>query len=133
MIANPGADAQAARVAHRSALAGEDARVRDHDIEAAESLAPGRQRGGHVGADSHVADRRDDLAAQALDLVHGLVELGSRAEGVVHGADLRAQIHRDDVRAFTGQPQRVAAALTTRRAGDKRNLVLKPTHLGLLC
>jgi hypothetical protein len=49
---------------------------------------------------------------------------------VRHAGDLGTQVHRDDVGAFFGQPDRVAAALSAGGAGDESDLALySPWHI----
>jgi hypothetical protein len=75
-------------------------------------------RRGHLIPRLHGADARvraDDVEVAQLGhaLVHG---------AVAHRVVVAADIYRDDVGAFLRQPDRVAAALATPRAGDESDL-----------
>ena len=61
-----------------------------------------------------------DLAALGFHQAHGLAEIfrGGRRVGQRVG-DLRADIQRDDVGAFAGQPHRMRAPLRTSGAGNE--------------
>ena len=58
----------------------------------------------------------DDAPTGLLDEVDGLVEILPGRHRVGDAVDLFAQIERDDVGAFLGEPNRVGAALTACRA-----------------
>jgi hypothetical protein len=67
----------------------------------------------------------DDPPVQGLDFLHGLGQVLACRHRVRHGADLVAEVDRDDVRALLRQPNRVAAALAPHRAGDEGDLALE--------
>jgi hypothetical protein len=61
----------------------------------------------------------DDPAVQRLDFLDGLGEVVWCRHREGHRGDLCCQVDGDDVRALLGEPDRVAAALAARRAGDE--------------
>ena len=67
----------------------------------------------------------DDAPAGLLDEGGRLLEVLRRGHRVADGVDVLAQVHRDDVGAFFGQPDRVAAALPARCPGDEGDLPLQ--------
>ena len=67
----------------------------------------------------------DDAPAGLLDEVDRLVEILAGRHRIGDAVDLFAQVERDDVGAFLGEPNRVAAALTARRARDEGDLPLE--------
>ncbi len=103
----------------------EDPRVGEHEVDPPEF-------GDAVGHDvleplevPDVALLGDDAAAGLLDEVDRLVEILRGRHRVGDAVDLIAQVERDDVGAFLGEPDRVRAALTPRRAGDEGDLAVE--------
>jgi hypothetical protein len=70
----------------------------------------------------------DDPAVEGLDLLDRLGQVGRGRHRVWHAGDLRAQVHGDDVGPLLRQPDRVAAALVARRAGDEGDLAFQLPH-----
>ena len=97
----------------------QDPRVGEHEVDPAELGHPF----GHDGLEPlEIADVGvfgHDAAPGLLDQVHGLVEILGCRHRVRDAVDLVAQIHRDDVGSLFGEPNRVCASLTPRRAGDE--------------
>ena len=58
----------------------------------------------------------------------GLLEVFRRGHRVADGVEVLAQVDRDDVGAFLGEPDRVAAALSARGAGDECDFPLNASH-----
>jgi hypothetical protein len=72
----------------------------------------------------------DDPPAQRLDLLDRVREVVERRHRIRHRGDLVADVHRVDVGALFGQPDRVAAALAACRPGDEGDLALNSSsHL----
>lgn len=63
-----------------------------------------------------------DAPPQLLHLVDRLVEILGRRHGERDAVELLADVDRDDVGAFFGETDRMAAALSSRRAGDEGDL-----------
>jgi hypothetical protein len=108
----------------RSVAEREDARVRDDGVEATQlrhALVHGMLQ--CLGV-AHVGLRGHDPPVAFLYLPYRLVEVLMRGSGVEgpHAVDLRAEVDSDDVRALLGEPDRVAAPLSSCRAGDERDL-----------
>jgi hypothetical protein len=82
------------------------------------------------GEIAHVRLRSDDPAVQRLDRLDRLGQVGFGGQRVGHDVDLAADVHRDDVRALLGQPDRVTAALPAGRSGDERDLALNSSGHG---
>ena len=66
-----------------------------------------------------------DAAASLLDEVDRLVEILTGGHRIGDAVDLCTQVERDDVGAFLGETNRVAAALTACRARDEGDLPLE--------
>jgi hypothetical protein len=73
----------------------------------------------HVGLGGH------DPPVQRLDLLDRLGQVRRGRHRVRHAGDLGTQVHRDDVGAFLGEPDRMAAALAPRGAGDEGDFALQ--------
>ena len=106
-----------------------DACLGDDDVDLAEFGDAALQCLTQLGRLAHVGLGRDDAATGLLDELGGLLEILGRRHGVADGRDVLAQVDRDDVRAFFGQPDRVAASLAARRAGDECDFPLNASHL----
>ena len=65
-----------------------------------------------------------------LDLFDRLRQVLRRRQRVVHAVERLADVDGDDVGALLGQPDRVAAALTARRARDECDLAFELAHVG---
>ena len=68
-----------------------------------------------------------DPAVERFDEVCGLGEILGRGARFRCALDMPTDIDRDDVGALLGQPDRVAAALPERRAGDEGDLAFHPS------
>ena len=80
------------------------------------------------GQVADVGLRGDDPAVQGLDLLGRLREVGGGRHGVGDAVDLLADVDGDDVGAFLGEPDRVAAALAACRTSDESDLAFKLSH-----
>jgi hypothetical protein len=127
-----GVDAVGPRLHRRGALHGGDAGLGDDDVEVAQLGDPVVQRLLERSGVSHVDLGGDRLAARLLDVLGGLLEVFRPGQRVAHGVDVGADVDGDDVGAFLGQPDGVAAALTARCAGDECDLALNASHSGVL-
>jgi hypothetical protein len=77
---------------------------------------------------AHVRRARHHAPPHGSDALHGLREVVGSREPVLHRVGLRADVDRDDVGALLREPDRVAATLPARRAGDERDLPVEATH-----
>ena len=82
----------------------------------------------HRGRVADVGLGGDHPAVECLDLLDGLGEIVGGRGGVFERVDRRAQIDGDDVGAFLGQADCVAAALTPGGTGDQGDLSFDTTH-----
>src|SRR5437588_8222214 len=106
-----------------------DAGVGDDDVQPAELLDAGVHRGLERVVVTDIDLGGVDAAVVSLDQVGGFSQILRRGGGdQIHGVDLLADVHRDDVGAFLRQPHRVRTALTTGRTGDERNLAFDSTR-----
>jgi hypothetical protein len=112
----------------RLAFHARDAGLGYDDVDLAELGDAALQRLTELGRLADVGLRRDDAATGLLHQLGGLFEVLGRRHRVADGRDVLAQVDRDDVRAFFGEPDRVAAALAARRAGDKCDFPLHASH-----
>ena len=106
-----------------------DARVGADDVDSAELAHP---LGGDRGERGEVADvglARDDAPVEGLHLLDGLREVRLGRAAVGHGGDVLAEVDRDDVGTFFGQPHRVGPALAPGGTGDERDLALHPSQV----
>jgi hypothetical protein len=78
-----------------------------------------------TGGVAHVGLLGDDAPVQRLDLQRSLGQVRRRRHRVGHRVDLRTDVDGDDVRSVARQPDRVAAALAARRAGDEGDLAFE--------
>src|SRR4029079_13006806 len=110
-----------------------DARVGDHDVEATELLDAAVDRGLERVIVTHVHLCGDDSSVERLDHVRGLCEILGRRRRCRRVLDLPTDVDRDDVGALLRQPDRVTAALPTRRPCDESYLAFHPSrHSALL-
>ena len=108
----------------------EDPGVGRHDVEPPEPGHAVVQRGLQRAVVPHVGLGGHDAAVEGLDLLDRLGQVRRARHRVRDGRDLARDVDRDDVGAFFGQPDRVAAALAARRAGDEGDLALySPWHI----
>jgi hypothetical protein len=110
----PGLLGQVRRGSHRR-----DAGVGADDIQAAQfgdAVIEGFLKRAVV---AHVSLGGDDPAVQGFDLFDRLSQVVRCCHRVGHRVDLAAQVDGDDVRAFLGEADGVAAALATCRPGDE--------------
>jgi len=77
---------------------------------------------------AHVRLAGDDPAVQRLDRLDRLGQVSLGGQGVADRRVVVADVHRDDVRALLGQPDRVTAPLPAGRPGDERDLAFELPH-----
>ena len=106
---------------------GADAGVGHDDVQPAQLLDPAVDGGLQRVVVTDVDLVRDDAAVEAFDLSAVSARSSGVAAGAVESLERPADVDGDDVGALLGQPDRVAAALPARRAGDECNLALDPT------
>ena len=111
-----------------SPAAGKDARVGQHEIQPAEFGDPLGHRLREPFEVPDVALLGHDAPTGLLDEVHGLVEILRCRHRIGDAVDLVAQVERDDVGAFLGEPDGVGTPLTAGRARDEDDLPIE-----LLC
>ena len=70
----------------------------------------------------------DDTSAFLLDELGGLVEVLGARVGIVDGVDVAADVERDDVRPVRREPDRMRAALASRRSGDEGDFAVQISH-----
>ena len=85
-----------------------DTGVGDDDVEPAEFVEPGLQRGGQRSLIANIGLPRHDSGAGVLDELDRGGEIVGRGHRIGHRRDLVADVDRDDVRAVGGQPDRLA-------------------------
>ena len=105
-----------------------DAGRRDDDVELAQlgdAVFEGRPQ---LAGVAHVDLRRDDALAGLLDELRGLLEVLRCRHRVADRREVLTPVDGDDVGALLGQPNRVAAALPARGAGDEGDLSLNASH-----
>ncbi len=103
---------------------GAHAGVRDDDIEPAELFDAAVDRGFEAVEVADIDLRGDDAPVVVLDQFGGFGEILRRRMWVGQIVDRSADVYRDDVGAFFGQSDSVAAALAARRSADERDLAL---------
>ena len=83
----------------------------------------------HLRERADICDGFDRPTTGRLDLCDGLVEIGLGGQRIGQGLQrVRADIDRDHVRTFSGQPHSVRAALSTAGPGDQRNFSFDESH-----
>ena len=110
---------------------GQDPGIRQDDVEPAELRHPLRDSLRELGEVADVGRGRHDPAIQPFDELDGPCEVvwgGGRI--AVDRGDRAADVHRDDVRAFLGQPHGVRSALAARGPGDEGDLAVESTCHG---
>jgi hypothetical protein len=106
----------------------EDPRVGGDDVQPPELGHTVVQRRLHRSVVAHVGLDGHDPAVQRLDLLDRFRQVGRGRHRVRHAGDLIAEVDGDDVRSLLRQPDRVAAALAARRAGDEGDLAFQLAH-----
>ena len=86
------------------------------------------ERGAQLRGLTHVGLCGEDAAARLLDEFGGLLEVLRRRHRVTDRRDVLAEVDRDDVGAFLGEPDRVTPALPASGTGDERDLSLYSSH-----
>ena len=102
---------------------------RDDDVELAQLGDAVVEAPLQLAGVAHVDLRRDDALPGLLDELGGLLEVLRRRHRVADGVEVLTQVDGDDVGALFGQPDRVAAALAARGAGDEGDFPLNASHL----
>ena len=106
---------------------GPDTRVGNDDVETTQLFDAAVHRRLQRVVIPHIDFGGTDAAIQVLDHVGGLGEIFWGRPGRRRALKGLADVDGDDVGALFGQPNRVAAALTARRAGDERDLAFYPS------
>ena len=112
----------------RLALHACDTGRRHDDVEPAELGDAAVERLAQLLGLANVGLCGDDALTGLLDQLGGLVEILRLGHRVADCLDVVADVDRDDVGALLGQPNRVAAALPARSAGDECNFSLNASH-----
>jgi hypothetical protein len=103
------------------------ARVRDHDVDAAELGHPLVEHRGDGVEVARIGAPGEDPPVELLDQPDGLVEILRGGGGRALGRHRAGGVEGDDVRALLGEPHGVHAALAACRSGDERDLALQST------
>jgi hypothetical protein len=103
-----------------------DAGIRANDVEVTKLRNRLSQNPAQRLVVSDVNSPEHDLAAQIPNLTGSLVKVSFPGTAVAGLGKVGADIDRDNVSAFPGQPYRVASALAPRGARHERDLALHP-------
>jgi hypothetical protein len=107
---------------------GRDAGVGQHNVHRPELGHPGVERRPQPRLVPDVGLLGHDPPVEGLDFLGRLGQVIGRRHRVRHGFDLPADVNGDDVRAFLREPDRVAAALAARGAGDEGDFAFQLSH-----